>query len=297
MKRLMLLGLLFVFGFTTMAHTGDIKIINAKSGFPEGPLWHNNKLYYVEYGAQTVVTWDGNNNQEFWKMEGCGPSAIVALPSGDFLVTCYDSGSIARISAEGKTMAEYKQDREGQSFQGPNDFVADKKGGVYFTASGPWESDPIVGKIFYIDPKGQIREVANDLHYANGLALSKDGKTLFLAESEASRVIQFTVKQDGSLANRRLFIRIGQVDPGSGSYAYPDGLKMDSKGNLYIGQYSKGRILIVSPDRKLLKTIDVPSPAAPNLNFGPNESVIYIMAVDDQNNAPYWGKVYEVRNK
>jgi hypothetical protein len=117
MKRLMLLGLLFVFGFTTMAHTGDIKIINAKSGFPEGPLWHNNKLYYVEYGAQTVVTWDGNNNQEFWKMEGCGPSAIVALPSGDFLVTCYDSGSIARISAEGKTMAEYKQDREGQRIQ------------------------------------------------------------------------------------------------------------------------------------------------------------------------------------
>jgi sugar lactone lactonase YvrE len=110
-------------------------------------------------------------------------------------------------------------------------------------------------------------------------------------------VIQFTVKQDGSLANRRLFIRIGQVDPSSGSYAYPDGLKMDSKGNLYIGQYSKGRILIVSPDRKRLKTIDVPSPAAPNLNFGPNESVIYIMAVDDQNNAPYWGKVYEVRNK
>lgn len=41
-------------------------------------------------------------------------------------------------------------------------------------------------------------------------------------------------------------------------------------------------------------TIDVPSPAAPNLNFGPDESVIYIMAVDDQSNAPYWGKLYEV---
>ena len=50
-------------------------------------------------------------------------------------------------------------------------------------------------------------------------------------------------------------------------------------------------------DRKPVKTIDVPSPAAPNLNFGPDEAVIYIMAVDDQNNAPYWGKVYEVPNK
>lgn len=297
MKRIALLGIVLVFGFTSMAYSGDIKVINTKSGFPEGPLWHNNKLYYVEYGTHKVISWDGKENQEFWKMEGCGPSAIVVLPSGDFLVTCYDSGSITRISAEGKTIAEYKQDKEGQCFQGPNDLIADKKGGVFFTTSGPWESDPIVGKIFYMDPKGEILEVANDLHYANGIALSNDGKILFLAESEASRVIQFKVKQDGTLSDRRLFVRIGQVDPASGSHAYPDGLKMDSKGNLYIGQYSKGRIIVVSPDKKLVKTIDVPSPAAPNLNFGSDESVIYIMAVDDQDNAPYWGKVYEVPNK
>jgi len=62
-------------------------------------------------------------------------------------------------------------------------------------------------------------------------------------------------------------------------------------------QYSKGRVIVVSPDRKLVKTIGVPSPAAPNLTFGPDEAVIYIMAVDDQNNAPYWGKVYEVPNR
>jgi len=110
-------------------------------------------------------------------------------------------------------------------------------------------------------------------------------------------VIQFKVQQDGSLAGRRLFVRIGQVDPDSGSYAYPDGLKMDRNNHLYIGQYSKGRIVVVSPDRKLVKTIDVPSAAAPNLAFGPDEAVVYIMAVDDQNNAPYWGKVYEVPNK
>ena len=297
MKHFPIFGLVLVFCFTSIAFGGDIKVINAKSGFPEGPLWHNDKLYYAEYGSQTVKTWDGNQNQEFWKMDGCGPSAIVALSSGDFLVTCYDSGSIARVSADGKTITEYKQDREGRRFQGPNDFVADKKGGVYFTASGPWESEPIVGKIFYMDPKGDIRQVADDLHYANGIALSNDGKALFLAESEASRVIQFNVQQDGSLAGRRLFVRISQVDPDSGSYAYSDGLKMDSKGNLYIGQYSKGRIIVISPETKLVKTIDVPSPAAPNLNFGPDEAVIYIMAVDDQNNAPYWGKVYEVPNK
>ena len=297
MKFFSVFGLALLIVFTSIAFAGDIKVINPKSGFPEGPLWHREKLFYVEYGSQTVMTWDGKQNQEFWRMDGCGPSAIVILPAGDFLVTCYDAGIIARISAEGKTTDEYKQDRDGRGFQGPNDFVVDQKGGVYFTASGPWESEPIVGMVFYMNPKDEIMQVADDLHYANGIALSNDGKTLFLAESEASRVIQFEVQQDGGLAGRRLFVRIGQVDPESGSYAYPDGIKVDSKGNLYIGQYSKGRIVVVAPDKKLVKTIDVPSPAAPNLAFGPDEKIVYIMAVDDQSNAPYWGKVYEVPNK
>ena len=297
MRLFTIFGLVLIIVFTSIAFAGDIKVINAKSGFPEGPLWHEDTLYYVEYGSHTVKTWDGKQNQEFWKMDGCGPSAIVTLSSGDFLVTCYDSASIARISTEGKTIAEYKQDKEGRGFQGPNDIAVDQKGGVYFTASGPWESDPIVGMVFYMNAKGEILQVADDLHYANGIALSKDGKTLYLAESEASRVIQFNVRQDGKLIDRRLFVRIGQVDPDSGSYAYPDGLKMDEKENLYIGLLSKGRIVVISPDRKLVKTIDVPSPAAPNLCFGPDETVVYVMAVDDLNNAPYWGKLYEVPNK
>lgn len=297
MKRFAMLGFVLTFFLAFSVYAGDIKVINPKSAFPEGPVWYSGKLFYVEYGSHKVVTWDGKENRVFWKMDGCGPSAVVALPSGDFLVTCYDSGSITRISADGKTAAEYKQDRDGQTFMGPNDFAVDHKGGAYFTASGPWESEPIVGKILYMDPKGEIKEVADDLHYANGLALSKDGKNLFMAESEAGRVIQFAVQDNGSLTDRRLFVRVGQVDPASGYLAYPDGLKMDSKGNLYIGQYSKGRVVVVSPGKKLVKTIDVPSPAAPNLNFGPDENVIYIMAVDDTQNAPYWGKVYEVSNK
>ena len=297
MKRLPLVVLALIVAISAAASAAEPKVINPKAGFPEGPLWYKDRLYYVEYGLHRVTTWDGGQNRTFWEKEGCGPSAIVVLPCGDFLVTCYDCGTIARISPDGKLVTEYAHDDKGQAFQGPNDFTVDKKGGVYFTASGPWESDPIVGKIFYLAPQGGIREVANDLHYANGLALSNDGKTLFLAESEAGRVIQFNVGGDSSLSDRRLFVRVGQVDPDSGCLAYPDSLKMDSQGNLYIGQYSKGRIVVVSPQKQSIKTIDVPSPASPNFCFSPDESLIYIMAVDDQQNAPYWGKVYVVPNK
>ena len=85
MKLFTIFGLALIIVFTSIAFAGDIKVINAKSGFPEGPLWHKDKLFYVEYGSQTVMTWDGKQNQEFGRMVGCGPSAIVALPVGDFL--------------------------------------------------------------------------------------------------------------------------------------------------------------------------------------------------------------------
>lgn len=293
MKKLTI-GVIVFLLIGSVAFASGVKVINDKAAFPEGPCWHKGKLFYVEYGGHKVMTWDGKNNHTFWQQKGCGPSAVVPSASGEMWVTCYDSGEMVSISAEGNTIARHKSDQAGQPFVGPNDAAADKKGGIYFTTSGPWESAPIVGKIFYIDATGSIREVANDLHYANGLVLSRDEKILYCAESEASRIIQFAVGNDGSLSNRRLFVRVGSVDAKSGMLAYPDGIKIDNQGNLYIGQFSMGRIVVVTPDGKFVKAYDVPSPAAPNLTFNPDQTAIYVTAVDDVNNAPYWGKVYQL---
>jgi hypothetical protein len=86
----------------------------------------------VEYGTHQVMTRDGKENRAFWKMDGCGPSAAAVLPSDEFLVTCCDSGSIARISPDGKTAAKYKKDRDGQAFLGPSDFAVDSRGVFVF---------------------------------------------------------------------------------------------------------------------------------------------------------------------
>lgn len=293
MKRVsIVIGLLLL--FSSWAVAGEVSVVNPKAAFPEGPMWHQGKLFYVEYGGHTLMTWDGTSNEEFWKMDGCGPSAVTTNADGDFLITCYDSNQIAQVSRQGETLALHEKGAEGQTFTGPNDFARDRSGGVYFSASGPWASEPILGKIFYISPKGGITEVADDLHYANGLALSCDGRILYCAESEAGRVIRFDVGDQGSLTNRRLFVRVGVLDPKSGISAYPDGLKMDSKGNLYIGQFSSGRIVVVAKDKTLKRVIEVPSPSAPNLAFGANEHSLYVMAVDEVDAPPYWGKVYQV---
>jgi sugar lactone lactonase YvrE len=285
----------------TPTSAGEVEVVNNDASFPEGPLWHDGQLYYVEYGADTVMAWDGKENRLVWQQEGCGPSAVVEAGDGNFLVTCYDANTLVRITSKGETIETLTEDQEGQSFVGPNDAVVDAKGGVYFSASGAWNvAAPIDGRILYIDPDGTITEVADDIHYSNGLALSPDGKTLYASEMAAQRVLKFEVADGGMLGARYLFIRLGDLaaDPqGVDIYMGPDGLKTDSAGNLYIAQFEGGRVLVVDPEGKLVRILMVPAPYVTNLTFGETEGTVFITAATDAWSEPYPGQVYKVENR
>ena len=184
--------------------------------------------------------------------------------AGGWLVTCYDNGTFVQIGADGQTERVWDKDSTGAALVGPNDATSDGKGGAYLTASGPWESGLIVGKVYHLTADGAPTPVADDLHYANGIQLSADGKLLYVNESEAGRVITFAVQDDGSLADRRLFVRLTALEEPD---AYPDGIKLGPDGNLYIGQYTRTHRR-GHTDGKLVRKLEVPSSAAPNLAFG-----------------------------
>ena len=276
-----------------VAWAAEPVVIDADAAFPEGPFVKDGKLYYTQYGGHKVNVWDGTAGRVLWSAEGCGPSAVMPFQAG-FLVTCYDNGSYVAISAEGKTTKVWDRDAAGAPIVGPNDETPDGKGGAYLTASGPWESEPIVGKVYHLSAAGVLDVVADDLHYANGIQLSPDGQTLYVAESEAGRVTAFSVAPDGTLSGRRNYVSLSDLGEPDG---YPDGLRLGPDGNLYIGQYSAGRILVLGPDRKLIRKLEVPSKAAPNLAFSADGKTIYVTAVDDKDNAPYKGKVYAIANE
>src|SRR5262245_18975281 len=121
------------------AQAEEIAVINPRALFPEGPVMVGDILYYTEYAGHAVLRWDGKENAQVWKQEGCGPAAVI--PMGEnFVVTCYDSGKLAVISKDGKDIASYDKDDKGAPLVGPNDGAPDGKGGVYFTTSGPWEA-------------------------------------------------------------------------------------------------------------------------------------------------------------
>jgi gluconolactonase len=285
------------------ARAADLKVLNDDAHFAEGPIWHHGKLYYVEYDRNSVTTWDGASNRIFWSKPGCGPSAVIATARDEFLVTCYDSGSIGHISADGKDLDPYTHDKDGNRFVGPNDFAPDHHGGIYFTCSGTAPGPTIDGKIFYLAPDGTITQKAADIHSANGIVVSNDGKTLYTIETEDHRLLQFKVGADASLSERRIFLDLDELTHNVG-HIYPDGVKIDSKGQLYIGQNPRdvqaplaGTIFIVDAQGKLLRTLKLPSPGVPNLTLSPDEQTVYVMALDQLDKSPYRGKVYAIANR
>ena len=284
------------------AGAADVRVLNDDAHFPEGPVWYRGKLYYVEYDRSAVMVWDGSKNAVFSAEKGCGQSAVVPTVRGEFLTTCYDNGSIGRMSADGTVLPAYTHDKDGNTFQGPNDLAPDARGGIYFTASG--HLGPVIdGKVFYIAPDESITQVAIDFHYANGLAVSPDGTILYVVETEEHRLLQFKIGPGGTLSDRRVFVNLDDL-VNHAAPIWPDGVKVSSTGDVYIGESPRdlhqpllGKIFVLSPQGKLLRSLTLPSPKVPNLAFSPDEKTLYVTALDQIDRSPYRGKVYSIPNK
>ena len=111
MSRIVVAAFLILFA-AKAAYAGNATVINDGASFLEGPVVVDGKLLYAEYGAHRVTQWDGKTNTTLWSQDGCGPSAIVPMGS-NFAITCYDSGQLVVISADGTTKASFDADAAG----------------------------------------------------------------------------------------------------------------------------------------------------------------------------------------
>jgi len=275
-----------------------IVTIDPLAVYPEGPLWTGGKLLYVEYAGPGVKVWDGKRTTIYWAKEHCGANGLIEFGRGDVLVACYDANEIVELDDNAHMVRTFTGDSDGNPFIGPNDFAADGHGGVYFSASGVYDlKAPITGRVLHISANGQkITEVANTIHYSNGLTISKDGKSLLVAEMLAGRILEFPIKADGSLGPRTVWARLQDLAPATpneDAYNGPDGVKLGPDGNYYIAQNGSGRVLVVNDDKKLVRAIEVPTPYVTNMAFGPDGvDTVYITGAFEQWKPPFPGAVY-----
>jgi gluconolactonase len=267
------------------------------AAYPEGPLWHDGKLLFVEYAGPGIKSWDGRLARYYWKGEHCGASGLIAYRDHHILVACYDANTIVELDETGKQIRAIDKDAAGKAFLGPNDFAADRGAGIYASASGVYDlKAPITGTVLYMSAGGELIEVANLIHYPNGLTLSKDGKNLLVAEMLAGRILSFPIMADGRLGPRTVWARMQDLAPPTAhadAYNGPDGLKLGPDGNYYVAQNGSGRVLVVNDDKKLVRIITVPTPYVTNMNFGAHGAkTVYITGVFDPWKAPFPGAVY-----
>ncbi|WP_315743671.1 MULTISPECIES: SMP-30/gluconolactonase/LRE family protein [unclassified Bradyrhizobium] len=266
-----------------------VKVAATGLRFPEGPIFIGSTLYFVDYAASAVLRLVAGKLEEVWRREGCGANGLAALQRRLF-VACYDSGSIIAISTEGKTLETIEHDDAGGRFVKPNDLATDGGGGLYFTASG---DGSVPGKVYYRAPAGQVSQVAEGIAYANGIAVSRDDRTLYVVESDTHRLLAFAIGRNGSLSKERILVDLQRIlDEGGKLKVTPDGLRLDGNGRLFVGLYDGGGFAVLTGGGRLIRKIVLPGRYHANLAISPDGRQVFVTATDEGSG----GRVLKVDN-
>ena len=261
--------------------------------FTEGPMWREGRLWISDVVGDKTYAVSANGAVELLldKSGGypnppagayLGPNAMVADKDGTVLLAQQGGREIVRIVEKGKrqlTLHPFLATFEGKKFNSPNDLVFAPDGSLWFTdpsyglALG--DKDPAKQLPFnavFRYAHGQLTAVIKDLTLPNGIGFSPDGKTLYVANSGPDMfVMRYDVHPDGSLSAGTKLIDY----PHPAGRGVPDGLKIDSAGNLW--STGPGGIRILAPEGKVLGQIQLPQTAA-NLAFGDDGKTVYITA-------------------
>jgi gluconolactonase len=245
--------------------------VAAGYAYAEGPAWSpsgflifgdipNNKLLQFTPGQPANVFRENSNGATGNRFDAQG--RLYSCESHSRRVTRTDKKGKVEILAERW---------QGKRLNAPNDLVIRKDGDIYFT-------DPAFGNqqdtreldffgVYHISRKGDLEVVAKPKGRPNGIALSPDGRTLYVSNSDEKNVRAYDLNKNGEASNERTLI--------SGMEGVPDGICVDEKGDLYV---AANHVLVYSPEGKpigMIQTEETPS----NCSFGdPDFESLYITA-------------------
>lgn len=273
--------------------TPELTVLATGLRFPEGPVaLPNGDVLLVEIEQGTLTRIDARGVRSVVAKVGEGPNGAAIGPDG-WCWLCnnggfrwhedghglrpsgqsedYRSGSIQRVDlSTGKYETVYRQ-AGARLLKGPNDLVFDRHGGCWFTDNGKGrERELDRGGVYYARADGTLcKEVIYPMLTPNGLGLSPDEKTLYVAETFTGRIWAFDIAAPGEIAKRPFpSPNGGRLLVGLPGYELLDSLAIDSEGNVCVATLFKGGITVVAPSGEVLRYVHLDDMYTTNICFG-----------------------------
>jgi sugar lactone lactonase YvrE/rhodanese-related sulfurtransferase len=247
----------------------------------EGPITlPDGSAIFTETRANRITQLKDDRSVSIFLQNSNGSNAIAFNKKGE-LITVQNVkprvGIVYPIGHE-KVLAEQF---EGRPFQRPNDLVIDRKGGIYFTDIGNVpktdKDEPARPAVYYITPDGKLTRVVNDVERPNGVQLSTDEKTLYVANTAGEYLLAYEIKADGSLGDRKDFAKLeGYKKNNAGVFSSgADGIAIDSEDRVYVA--SNAGIEVFNSKGEKLGEIALPNKPQ-NLAFaGKDKKTLYVV--------------------
>jgi sugar lactone lactonase YvrE len=230
--------------------TLEVQTLLTGLGFGESPRWHEDRLWFSNWGMQEIVAVDLDGRSEVMvRVPTSLPFSIDWLPDGRLLVVSGPEGLLLRGEPGGSLVTH--ADLRPFCGHGCNEIVVDGRGNAYINGGtfDPPGQKIASGVIAVVAPDGSARQVADNIAFPNGMAVTPDNSTLIIAESHGKRLTAFDISTDGSLSNRRVWADLGD--------GVPDGICIDADGAVWYGDVPNKRCVRVREGGEVLQTINL----------------------------------------
>jgi sugar lactone lactonase YvrE len=219
----------------------------------ESPRWHDDLVWFCDWGAHEIRVAGLDGSSQVMNHVSAFPFCIDWQPDGRMLVVAGSDRMLLRAKRAGcgGSLEPYVDLRD-LCDQPWNEVVVDGRGNAYLNCAG---YEVMAGErrrpgiLALVTPDGDVRQVAEEVFFPNGMAVTPDDGTLLVAESHAGRITAFDIGADGGLSGRRVWADLGD--------AAPDGICLDAEGAVWYADVPGKRCVRVCEGGTVLNVIDL----------------------------------------
>jgi sugar lactone lactonase YvrE len=216
--------------------------------FPEGPRWHDGRLWFSDFYTHRVLAMDPAGRAETMLEVSPQPSGLGWMPDGTLLVVSMLDRRLLRVNGGA---AREHADLSALASGPCNDMVVDAAGRAYvgnFGYDRHRGEPPRTTGLARVDPDGRVSRAADDLFFPNGTVITPDGRTMIIAETQGHRLTAFDVAADGALGRRRVWAPLDAA-------VFPDGICLDAEGAVWVADARGPALLRVLEGGRVERTI------------------------------------------